>query len=325
VLRAIDNALATNGVFVLENHDAPADLASKVDDISKNFFGLPREQKAKLARGGTTTRGWTDDELTKQRLDLKELYGYGSQRGVFDTSEKGVNGDGANRFYSVTEEHELNVGGMHDCLEEHFMTSQRIGRRLLEAMAVVLGRSDEEVDALVKEHNSFAVLNYFAAGRAAKEGEGLLGVHPHTDAGLLTLLRLDSVSGLEVLVRADRNDGSSARGDDHFGDVRAGDAWVAVPPPKQPNTLVVNLGDMAQVWSNDRWHAAVHRVQAPRGTQARYSHAHFMNPSQDAEFGGTVSPRYSAFSWANFRAARAKGDANDVGGEVQIADYRVDR
>mmetsp|Transcript_19399 Transcript_19399/g.50928 ORF Transcript_19399/g.50928 Transcript_19399/m.50928 type:complete len:80 (+) Transcript_19399:120-359(+) len=70
-------------------------------------------------------------------------------------------------------------------------------------MAVALNRSDTEVDQLVRDHNSFAVLNFFAAGRTGREGGGL-GVHPHTDAGLVTLLRLDDVSGLDILVRAPR-------------------------------------------------------------------------------------------------------------------------
>ena len=120
-------------------------------------------------------------------------------------------------------------------------------------------------------------------------------------------------------MRARRADG----GDAHSGvDVRPGDEWVEVPPP-DPSLLVVNLGDMAQVWSNYRWHAAVHRVQSPCGGKDRYSHAHFVNPNEEAEFGGAVSPRYRAFRWADFRAERAKGDASDVGREVQIARYRV--
>mmetsp|Transcript_19397 Transcript_19397/g.50921 ORF Transcript_19397/g.50921 Transcript_19397/m.50921 type:complete len:83 (+) Transcript_19397:1148-1396(+) len=81
---------------------------------------------------------------------------------------------------------------------------------------------------------------------------------------------------------------------------------------------------MAQVWSNDRWHAAVHRVRSP-GNRDRYSHAHFVNPNEGASFGGAeaASPRYRAFGWADFRAARAKGDASDIGSEVQISQYRA--
>ena len=80
----------------------------------------------------------------------------------------------------------------------------------------------------------------------------------------------------------------------------------------------------SQVWSNDRWHAAVHRVRSP-GNRDRYSHAHFVNPNEGASFGGAeaASPRYRAFGWADFRAARAKGDASNIGSEVQISQHRV--
>ena len=142
-------------------------------------------------------------------------------------------------------------------LGQHFEECQTIGQRLIEAMAVALNRSDTEVDQLVRDHNSFAVLNFFAAGRAGRE-DGGLGVHPHTDAGLVTLLRLDDVSGLDILVRAPRADGSVASGDDHYGNVRAGDVWSEVPVSalrskrrrggrRGGSRLVVNLGDMAQV------------------------------------------------------------------------------
>ena len=320
-IRHIDIALQTNGVFLLKNHGGSARLASEIDSLARLFWSLPRDVKARLQRGDKTTRGWTDNELTKRRLDLKELYGYGAQGGCFDSAE-GDGVDGANRFFSDADEVTYAIGGMRAALARHFAESQRIGRRLVEAMAVALGRADDEVDNLVRGHNSFAVLNFFAAGRAGSEGDGSgLGVSPHTDAGLVTLLRLDDVSGLEILVRARRADGSAAAGDDHFGDVRAGDVWMEVPPP-EPNVLVVNLGDMAQVWSNDRWHAAVHRVRSP-ATRDRYSHAHFVNPNEKAKFGGVVSPRYRSFRWADFRAARAKGDALDIGAEVQIAQYRT--
>ena len=63
-----------------------------------------------------------------------------------------------------------------------------------------------------------------------------LGVNRHTDAGALTLLYQDDVASLQVL---------------HDG------AWVLVEP--SAGALVVNLGDMLQVWSNDRYEAPLHR------------------------------------------------------------------
>jgi isopenicillin N synthase-like dioxygenase len=40
-------------------------------------------------------------------------------------------------------------------------------------------------------------------------------------------------------------------------------AWVSCPP--HPDSFVVNVGDLLQRWTNDRWRSDVHRV-APAGS-----------------------------------------------------------
>ena len=86
-----------------------------------------------------------------------------------------------------------------------------------------------------------------------------MALHHHTDPGILTLLLQDLTGGLQTLTA-----------DQH---------WVDVPP--QAGTIVVNLGDAMQVWSNDAYRAAIHRV-TPRNRAARYSTPYFYNPKSDA-------------------------------------------
>ena len=96
-----------------------------------------------------------------------------------------------------------------------------------------------------------------------------------------------------------------------------------------PGAIVVNTGDMMQVWSNDRYKAAIHRVLAMEKTD-RYSIPFFFNPSAsavvsplEAVFEVGESARYRAISWAEFRGRRTEDDYADYGEEVQIAQYRV--
>ena len=93
-------------------------------------------------------------------------------------------------------------------------------------------------------------------------------------------------------------------------------------------SLVINLGDVMQVWSNDRYRAPVHRVLASCD-RVRISAPFFLNPSYATNYtplpplGPGEEPRYRSINWAAFREARASGDYADVGKEVQLSDFRL--
>jgi len=131
-------------------------------------------------------------------------------------------------------------------------------------------------------------------------------VNFHTDAGALTLLLQDEHSGLEVW---------------HDGQ------WHRIPP--LDGALVVNIGDIVQVWSNDRYRAALHRVVVNPDAD-RMSAPYFFNPAWTAHYAplpsltsATDPARYRPISWREFRERRADGDYADYGAEVQISDYRL--
>lgn len=88
------------------------------------------------------------------------------------------------------------------------------------------------------------------------------GVAPHSDFGCITLLSQES-SGLEV----------------QFPDGE----WVPAPP--QDSTLVVNIGDLLERWSNRRLPSTKHRVRNT-SSAPRYSIAMFYDPNPLA----TVDP-----------------------------------
>ena len=102
--------------------------------------------------------------------------------------------------------------------------------------------------------------------------------------------------------------------------------WTVLP---EPNTLVVNLGDVLQVFSNDRYEAPIHRAITNSGA-SRLSIPFFLNPSAGATYAplesqvSALSPaRYRPISWSEFRRLRTLGDYADHGAEVQISDYRL--
>ncbi|XP_076903627.1 2-oxoglutarate-dependent dioxygenase DAO-like [Bidens hawaiensis] len=86
------------------------------------------------------------------------------------------------------------------------------------------------------------------------ESVGSSGVQLHTDSGFLTILQDDEgVGGLEVMNKSEE--------------------FIPVDP--WPNTLLVNLGDLATVWSNGRFCNVKHRVQC-KEAKIRVSIASFL-------------------------------------------------
>ena len=165
------------------------------------------------------------------------------------------------------------------------------------------------------DHTSFVRLNHYPLNDLLSADEaadvtplGDMALHHHSDAGALTILLQDEVGGLQV-----EHDGS----------------WIDVEPI--PDAFVINTGDMMQVWSNDRFTAALHRVAA-RSTRARSSLPYFFNPSYSCTYAplpGSIRPddhpRYNPINWGEFRQARADGDFADYGTEIQISQFVVAR
>lgn len=85
---------------------------------------------------------------------------------------------------------------------------------------------------------------------------------------------------------------------------------------------------MAQIWSNDRYHAPEHRVLTHPSAE-RHSAPFFYNPGYETrvtpslELGAPV--RYSQCIWGYFRAQRFAGDFADYGHEIQISDFALSR
>lgn len=196
--------------------------------------------------------------------------------------------------------------GFRDALNDFMDACNGLALRLLAAISTNLGtHPDELAQAFQPSNSSFLRLNYYPVNPDA--GDRMLGVNQHTDAGALTLLLQDDVPGLEV-----ERDG----------------VWYLVEPKR--GALVINIGDIIQVWSNDRYRAALHRVRAS-SDRPRFTAPYFLNPRYETYYAPlptTITPdsppRYRPIHWGEFRSLRAAGDYQDCGEEVQIDHYRLE-
>lgn len=145
--------------------------------------------------------------------------------------------------------------------ERYYAELLRVAGVLVDAFAQAL---DMELAQFFDDRSSsLRVIDYPAGAGGARAGA-------HRDYGCLTIIRSDA-SGLEAQTR----DGE----------------WVAVDAP--PGGFVVNIGDLMQRWSGDRWVSTLHRVVGAEGEAARrQSLVFFHNPRADAVVDGVRAGDY---------------------------------
>ena len=287
-------ACQTWGVFQLAGHPIDTAVIKGLREASRAFFGQSSAEKQSISRTAENPWGYFDRELTKNVQDWKEIFDvgpeYGSSRPQWPTSPP----------------------GFRDALERYTLAVHALSLRVLGMIAECLDMPATPLVDAFGAHTSFLRLNHYptcpdpaAASSATVPERGRLGIGHHTDAGAITILDQADIPGLQVL---------------------HDNQWILVPP--QPDTLTVNIGDVVQVWSNDRFPAPLHRVLANQSHE-RYSTAYFLNPPADFDYapllpeGSRLVPRYKAIRWSEFRERRAAGDFANEGREIQISDYLI--
>ena len=292
------------GLFHIVGHGLSADDLADFDAAMRRFFALPRSAKQRVRRTRDNAFGYYDEELTKNRPDWKEVFDYG--REYEPHAAPPAHSDGVNRWPE-------GEPALRQTLIRHHALCQRVARSLLRALSVSLGLAPDRLLRFFEDDSSFVRLNHYPVCNdpAPPDADplpeqGHLGVHPHSDAGALTLLYQDDVASLQAAF---------------------GSGFVLVEPV--PGALTVNLGDMLRVWSNDRYRSPVHRVLA-RSDRPRYSSPFFLNPRYDAVCAPILDApraneraRFRPVSWARFRDERSAGDFADYGTEIQVDHFLI--
>ena len=306
---AIGAACQDWGFFQIVGHGIPADLIDGVFAQARRFFALPRADKRALLRSKDNPRGYYDRELTKNARDLKEVFDFGLEPHPELPSDHPANRlpvDGHNRWPAALPAFKPTMGA-------YYQACEALGHRLLEAFCLGIGAPRDRLRPYFgPDHTSFVRLNHYPLEdllepeqAADSTALGDMALHHHSDAGVLTILLQDEVGGLQVFTRG---------------------AWREVTPT--PGALVINVGDMMQVWSNDRYPAALHRVR-PITDRPRLSVPFFFNPAYATDcaplepLAAGDRPHYKPINWGHFRQLRTDGDYADYGKEVQLEDFRV--
>jgi isopenicillin N synthase-like dioxygenase len=231
----IDRACREVGFFYVVGHGVDDGLQQRLEDAARAFFARPDDEKARsaMANGGRAWRGWfpVGGELTSGVPDRKEGIYFGAEEPPSTVPLHGPN---------LFPDDDLRAAVL-----AYLDAMTALGHRLADAMGIDRALRDDPTIL-------FRIFHY------PPGGGGGWGVGEHTDYGLLTILRQDATSGLQV---------------------RSGSEWLDAPPI--PGSFVVNIGDMLERLTGGAYRSTPHRVRNTSDV-GRLSFPSFFDPSWGA-------------------------------------------
>ncbi|TVU02332.1 hypothetical protein EJB05_52049 [Eragrostis curvula] len=221
------SALHNWGFFLVTNHGIETSLIDAVISASREFFRQPIKQKQEYSNliGGKT---W-------------QLQGYGNdpvktQDQVLDWSDR------LHLRVEPEDERDLALWPRHpesfrDLLHDYTLNCKRVKDGILRAMAKLLELDDDcLLNQFGEKGSTYARFNYYPA---CPRPDLVLGIRPHSDVFVLTLLLMDKdVGGLQVL---------------------RDETWYSVPPVRD-YALLVNVGVSLEIMTNGIFRGPVHRA-----------------------------------------------------------------
>lgn len=261
---AIDETLQSTGFLLVTGHGIDDGVRNAYFDAMREFFALPIEQKNAIAIGlSDCHRGYVgfatetlegalagDDDIVGTQLagDMKETLDTGVDHGP-DHPEvaAGTPLHGPNQWPELP--------GFRATVEAYRIAIIEAALRMERALSMALGLDPTFFESRPGETMFHLRLIHYPPMETLTPEPGQLGCGAHTDYGTLTLLADDGNGGLQVRQRSGE--------------------WIDIVVPE--GELVVNLGDLMAIWSNDRWVSNPHRVVNPPGVD-RYSSPLFVTP-----------------------------------------------
>lgn len=274
--RELDDVCSNVGFFQVIGHGVSDAVAERAWTAMIDFFNLPMPDRMSVAAPAGYPYGYipfSGESLAASlgvlgRPDLKEAFGIGPG------ASAELSGDAAWSFQPNLWPDALPE--LREAWTQYFEVMLDLGSRIMGLFARGLGLDADYFAASIdRSPSSLRGIRY--PGHSADSGGGQRA-GAHTDYGTLTVLKQDTVGGLQVLDQQD--------------------AWADVE--SIDGAFVINIGDLMAQWTNDRWRSTLHRVVDPRASLSgnvpqRHSMPFFHNANWDAVVAalpGTGTPRH---------------------------------
>jgi isopenicillin N synthase-like dioxygenase len=269
IARSVAQACEEIGFFTITGHGVSSALIDEMRATSRAFFELSQEHKATARRlNSDHNRGYFsfgEVALAKSTgkdspPDRKEVFSVGPNK-MPSLSAKDRE---SAAIHFAPNYWPTDFPQMQDVWGRYFDALLELSDRLMRIFALSLKLPDDFFEKRIDHSpSSLAAVNYFDTHGTAEAGQ--LRAGEHTDYGTLTvLLSENKPGGLQVKTRAGE--------------------WIDVVT--FPDSFVINIGDLMQRWTNDKFLSNMHRVANPPpdavGSTQRLSIVFFHNANFDS-------------------------------------------
>lgn len=268
VVEQVSSACRTWGFFQIINHDIPVPTALSTLDAVRSFNeDIPQSTRSEF---------YSRDSIRKFG------FSFSSNVDLYTSSAAGWRDTMQIRTSPVPPVAEKIP---EVCRNEVLAWDEKImvlGGSVLGYLAQGLGLESGRLEELSLKDGRLMVCHYYPK---CPEPELALGLSGHSDPGAITLLLQDHIGGLQI-----RKEGEGEQ-----------EVWIDVKPI--PGAIIVNIGDLMQIMSNDVYKSMVHRVVANTNEDARISIAVFFSPGKksDSDLYGPLPELVSEATPAQFK------------------------
>ncbi|NP_001313161.1 gibberellin 2-beta-dioxygenase 1-like [Nicotiana tabacum] len=266
------------GFFKVINHSVPTEFITKLSEAIK-FFSSPLSEKEKAGPpdpfgygnkqiGCNGDSGWVEHILVSTNSEFN-YYKFASILGV-------------------------NPENIRAAVNDYVSAVKKMACEILEMLAEGLKIHPRNVfSKLLMDEKSDSVfrLNHYPPCTEIQQfnDNNLIGFGEHTDPQIISVLRSNNTSGLQILLKNGH--------------------WISVPP--DPNSFFVNVGDSLQVMTNGKFKSVKHRVLA-NSMKSRLSMIYFGGPPLSEKIAPLASlmegedSLYKEFTWFEYKKSAYK-------------------
>ena len=240
------------GFVYIQNHGVSQNLIDDFLAASREFFARPISEKKTVVLD-ERLRGYLP--LRYRSYEGEDNAATSNQEGYWMGIDRPLNPQNKLDGPNVWPE---NAEALRNAMEAYYEAANALSSVLQRAFSVALGQEADFLPKLLNPVQALLKVNHYPPQENPTTVSNI-GVVPHSDEGAFTLLWQDENGGLEI-------------------ESKSGE-WVEAPPI--PGTIVVNLGNAMQIWTNGEFSSTPHRVINRSGTD-RYSIPFFAYARWDA-------------------------------------------